>query len=172
MIKKFKNLPTGVKFLHGMIAVYFLVGLFKFSYLVSVLKNLLSNFAEIIPILCLAFFMVFLVNLYVKPEIIKKHLGHDSGIRGWLYAIIGSIIIGGPPYVIFPILQELKSHGMKNSLIVTFLNNRNVQPAFLPVMAYYFGLRFTVVLSLYIVLFAIMSGLIIGRILDAKQGEA
>lgn len=43
-----------------------------------------------------------LVNMFVNPERIKRHIGEDSGLRGWLYAVIAGIIISGPPFVLYP----------------------------------------------------------------------
>ena len=55
------------------------------------------------------------------------------------------MLIVGPPYILYPILGDLKKQGMKNSLIAAFINNRSVQPVFMPVMAHYFGLSFTII---------------------------
>jgi uncharacterized membrane protein YraQ (UPF0718 family) len=164
MTSGIKNLPRGLQFLVLMIVLYLATGLVRYSYLAAISKNLLKNVVEILPVLFWAFFIVFLVNYFIKPEAIKKHLGHDSGMKGWLYTLLGSILISGPPYVIFPILKELRGHGMKYSLLAAFLNNRNVQPAFLPVMAYYFGLPFTIILSFYVIIFSILTGVIIGQL--------
>jgi uncharacterized membrane protein YraQ (UPF0718 family) len=169
MIKNIKNLPAGVKFFAVMMLVYAGLSIFNYPYLLMISQNLLKSFEEIVPILLLAFFVVFLMNYFIKPAVIKKHLGQDSGLKGWLYVLIGSVFIFGPPYVILPILNELKGHGMKSSLIAVFLNNRNVQPAFLPVMAFYFGWQYTIVVSVYVVIFAILTGLVIGRVVSDEE---
>lgn len=165
MMDKMKNQPRGLQFLAAMIVLYLVAGLADRAYLATISEHLWKNIVEIVPVLFWAFFIVFLVNYFIKPEAIKKHLGHDSGLKGWAYVLLGSIFISGPPYIIFPILKELQAHGMKHSLLAAFLNNRNVQPAFLPVMAYYFGLPFTIIVSFYTMIFAILTGMIIGRII-------
>jgi uncharacterized membrane protein YraQ (UPF0718 family) len=149
-----------------MIVVYLVGGLFNLEYIVSVSVNLWKNVVEIVPILAFVFFMLFIINLVINPEKIKRHLGHDSGFKGWIYASLGSIFISGPPYVLFPILAELKKHGMKDSLIATFMNNRNVQLPYLPVMIFYFGVPFTIIVSAYILIFAVINGMIIGEVMD------
>jgi uncharacterized membrane protein YraQ (UPF0718 family) len=166
MIKKLEKIPGALKFLSAMVIVYIVAGFFNFEYILSASGNLAKNTIEIIPILLLAYIAVFLINLFVSPERIKRHLGHDSGFRGWIYASLGSILFSGPPYVILPILGELKNHGMRYSFITVSLNNRNVQPAFLPVMIYYFGLPFTAIISVYILIFAILSGMIMGKLMS------
>ncbi|MCF7910280.1 permease, partial [Candidatus Pacearchaeota archaeon] len=112
------------------------------------------------------FGIMFFVNLFLKPEKIKKHLGHESGIKGWVYTLfVGSFVPMGPPYVVFPLLGDLKKSGMRNSLIVAFLNIRNLQLIFLIVLISYFGLLFTLVLGIYVFIFAILNGVLIEKIL-------
>jgi uncharacterized membrane protein YraQ (UPF0718 family) len=165
MIKQLKKMSGANRFVLTMVGIYIFVGLFNFSYIVPTFQNLLKNLVEIVPILLLAYIAVFIINLFISPEAIKKHLGSDSGLRGWLFASLGSIFISGPPYVVLPVLGELRGHGMKYSFIAVFMNNRNVQPAYLPVMIYYFGLTFTAIISVYIMIFAILSGIVLGKLM-------
>lgn len=158
-------MPLQWKFLFAMVAIYIIIGLVNVNYLKTISAGFLEDLVKILPVLLLAYIVVFIINMFVSPERISRHLGKNSGIKGWFYASLGSILISGPPYVILPVLGELKKHGMRNSFLAVFLNNRNVQPAFLPVMVYYFGLLFTVVISFYIMIFAIITGYIIGHLM-------
>lgn len=164
MKNNIKNLSGGVKFLLGVTLVYimafFINPLFVRSAILATGKSLLSIF----PLLFFVFFIILIINIFLKTEAIKKHLGNDSGVKGWLYAYLGSILVMGPPYVLYPMLKELRKHGMKFSLIALFLNNRNVQPAFVPMMVYYFGAQFTVVVSIYILIFSFLSAVVIGKL--------
>ena len=94
-------------------------------------------------------------------------MGKDSGLKGWFYDLIGGIIISGPPYVLYPMLGELQDNGARNGLIAAILYNRNVKIHFLPAMIYYFGMRYTVVLSIYILLFSLLNG----KLLEIIVGE-
>ena len=162
------RMSGGVKFLIIVLAVYFIVALLNFSVAGDAFLDFLRMFIEIIPILGIAFIMMILVNLYFTKERVGKYLGAKSGIKGWVYAVISGILVSGPPYVLFPLLGELKEQGMRNSLLAVFLYNRNVKIHFFPVMIYYFGFGFTVILSLYIIIFSILNGKIIG--LSMKDG--
>ncbi|MBU4216619.1 hypothetical protein L6270_00520 [Candidatus Parcubacteria bacterium] len=168
MFNFIKKIPNGQKFLLGVVLVYFVVGYFRQEITKKAFEESWTALQGVLPFLVLVFIIIFLVNLFVKPEMIKKHLGADVGWRKWLYVVIGSVIIVGPPYVLFPIFGELKKNGMKNSLIVAFFSNRNVQPVFIPVMIHYFGLAFTVVVSIYVLIFSLVNGYIAGKILDRK----
>lgn len=166
MIKKIKNISVGNKFFLGMATIYAIVAVFDYGYAALALTGTARSFLNLIPLFVLVYAVIFVINIFLSPEAVKKHLGADSGKKGWIYALLGSILVSGPPYVILPMLKDLKAHGMKYSLIAVFMNNRHVQPAMLPVMAYYFGVPFTVVISAYILIFALVNGWIVGKILD------
>ncbi len=162
------KISGGMKFLMVVLIIYFIVSLFSFSVAKSAFWDFWTMFMKIIPILGLVFIIMILVNLFFTKEKVAKHLGEDSGTIGWMYAIISGALVSGPPYILYPLLGDLKKSGMKNSLIAVFLYNRNVKIPFLPVMVYYFGLNFTIVLSLYIIIFSILNGKIVGRLVKDK----
>ena len=158
---KVKKLSGGVKFLICVLMLYGVTSFFN----PGVVKHALAYFgmmlSKVIPVLGMVFGFLFLVNLLVKPAWIKRHIGAGSGARGWIYAVISGILFSGPPYIIYPMLGELKKHGARNGLLAAMLYNRNVKPHFLPAMVYYFGLRYTVILSVYIILFSLLNGKIL-----------
>lgn len=150
-----------VKFLISMVLLYGGTAIFN----PGIVKDALAYFGmilvKVIPVLGLVFTFLFLVNLFVKPEWVRKNIGSESGLRGWLYAIVGGVLISGPPYIIYPLLGEMKKQGARNGLIAAMLYNRNVKPQFMPAMVYYFGIKYTVVLSVYIILFSVLNGKIV-----------
>jgi hypothetical protein len=79
--------------------------------------------------------------MLLSPSKINKHLGKNSGVKGWLYAIAGGIFISGPPYKIY----------------------------FLPAIIYYFNLRYAVILSIYIILFSILNGILLEFIISENE---
>lgn len=147
-----------LKFLLFTLALYGATALFDPALALAALKYFTVILAKVVPVLALVFVVLFLTNLFLKPERIRRHLGSESGLRGWFYAVVGGIFISGPPYVLYPMLGELQKHGARNALIATMLYNRNVKIHFLPAIIYYFGLRYTVVLSVYILLFSLVNG--------------
>lgn len=164
-----KNISNGIKFLLAVIVLYVSVYAADSGFAGSAFADFLRTFRQVFPIFILVFFVMFLSYVFVRPELVKRHLGRDSGLKGWFYATLGSIVISGPPYVLFPLLGELRKHGMKYSLIAVFMNNRNVQPMFLPAMAYYFGWKFSAVFAAYVLAFSLISGSIIGKIMRQEK---
>jgi uncharacterized membrane protein YraQ (UPF0718 family) len=159
--KNKKRIGNGIKFLAVIILLYLLIAIFNFSIARAAFLNFLTMFSKILPVLGVVFLVMIGVNKYFTEERAQKYLGEKSGIKGWVYAIISGALVSGPPYILFPLLGNLKKQGMKNSLLAVFLYNRNVKIPFLPAMIYYFGISFTVIVSLYIVFFSILNGLII-----------
>jgi len=163
-----KKISGGVKFFAAVLFVYIIVAILNFQLVREAFLDFLWMFLKIIPILILVFFVIVAVNLYFTKEKANKYLGKESGIKGWVYAIISGILVSGPPYILFPLVGELKEKGVKDSLLAVFLYNRNIKIQFMPAMIYYFGLKFTVITSIYIVLFSIFNGIIVGRLSKPK----
>jgi len=171
-----KNKPKkknsgGIKFFLIALIVYGISFLFNAEITKTAFANFLQMIWKIIPILMVVFFFMVLINLYFTEERIKKYFGRQSGVKSWIYAIISGILISGPPYILYPLLGELKKHGMKNSLLAVFLYNRNVKIPFIPVMIYYFGLGFTVIMSFYIIAFSILNGVLVEKIAKPPRNK-
>jgi len=165
------RLSGRAKFLLAVLATYAIAWLLRPELVLQALAGFKAMLLKIVPILGLVFVVLLLINLFLDPVRIRRHLGAESGLKGWLYAIIGGIFISGPPYVLYPMLAEFRTHGAKNSLLAAFLYNRNVKIHFLPVMIYYFGLRYSIIVSVYIILFSVLSGILIEKLLGRTPSE-
>lgn len=160
-VHKEKKFPV---FLIGVIGVYGLVALINYE-LVKVSLGVVGNiFLNMIPILLVVFILMTLSNLFLSPKRVKKYFGKEAGLKGWLYATVFGIIVSGPPYILYPMLKDLKKSGVKNSHLAVFLYNRNVKLPFIPAMIYYFGWQYTVTLSVLIMVFSIFNGLLVGKV--------
>jgi uncharacterized membrane protein YraQ (UPF0718 family) len=164
-IRAIKKIPHRYLFLAGISLAYLLTAIFNINYALSAFFNTAKELWKILPLLILVFAMMAVINRYVKPSLIKKHLGQDAGFKGWLYAFFGAMIFVGPPYVIIPLLGDLKKQGMKNALLIVFLNNRAITPIYLPVMAHYFSWTYSLILFSLTSLTSIFSGLLAERYL-------
>jgi uncharacterized membrane protein YraQ (UPF0718 family) len=105
------------------------------------------------------------VNYFLKPKSVSKYLGIESGYKGWFIAICMGILSHGPIYVWYPLLKDLRNHGMRTGLVAVFLFNRAIKIPLLPVMIFYFGLGFVIILSIYMMIASIVEGKLI-EILD------
>ncbi len=116
---------------------------------------------KILPIFIFVIFFTTLLNFLLQPKKITRHLGKDSGVKGWFWALTAGIISHGPMYAWYPLIEDLRNHGMKDGLTVVFFAARTIKIPLLPMMVDYFGLTFTIVLSSYVLVGALLQGLLL-----------
>lgn len=161
MIKKFK-------FLLFSLSVYLILFFFNPELVKEAFRQSIILFVKIIPFLFLIFFLMVLSNLFFDAKKIAKYVGEDSKVKGLMITILAGFISSGPIYMWYPLLRDLKSKGMKDSLIAVFLYNRAVKIPLLPLLVYYFGFAFTIVVSFYIIVFSVINGYIMGKFFRIK----
>ncbi len=127
---------------------------------------MLKKLAPVLVVVCL---LMFVTNLVVKPQWVKKHVGRDSGFKGVLIAILGGILSLGPIYVWYEILNDLQHKGMRKSLVASFLYARSVKPQLLPLMIFYFGWLYALLLTAYLILFSFLNGRLTERLLGEDR---
>jgi len=161
MMKIFEKVGfDGGFFLLALIA-YGILGMYDFGLLKNALSTLVWLIVRISPLLLLVFGVMFLTNVFFESKGVGRFLGKGSGLRGWLVAIVGGIVSSGPIYMWYPLLSDLKEKGMKDSLIAAFLYNRAIKIPLLPMMVYYFGWPFALILSIYMTVFSVVNGILV-----------
>ncbi|HHD73071.1 MAG TPA: permease [Epsilonproteobacteria bacterium] len=144
--------------------VFLLYLLLYFSYPGKTLAGL-GKAAEILtwilPLFVVVILFTAMINFFLKPKQIASHLGQESGIKGWLIAMLAGVISHGPMYAWYPMIEDLKKHGLKSGLIATFFYARALKVPLLPLMIEYFGWVFTVTLSVYILISSLLQGMLI-----------
>ena len=128
----------------------------------ALLQKSISRFltlaVQIAPFLLIVFVIMFINFWFIKPEIVKKYLGTQSGVKGYIFAILSGIISVGSAYMWYPLLKDLKKSGMSEKLIAIFIYNRSIKLHLLPVMIFYFGLQYTTLLTVITILFSLIIG--------------
>lgn len=160
---------AGFYFLTIIILLYLAAWLFTPGYVPGALKFSLNIAWSIIPVFVLVFALMAGINYFVKPQAVAKHLGRESGLRRWGFAVLGGILSTGPIYMWYPMLRELKDKGVSYGFVSTFLYNRAVKLPILPVIIMYFGLEFTIVLTFVMILFSLIQGMIFEKIEEVIQ---
>ncbi len=158
-------------FLLIVVMIYFVVFLFDSSRTLVALQFSSGMLKKLLPVLGLVSCFVFLNNLLVKPSWVKHHVGHESGWKGVSIAIIGGALSMGPIYVWYGVLQEFQQKGMRTSLIASFLYARSVKPQLLPLMIYYFGWLYALVLVFYLIIFSVFNGVLTERFMGVTVNK-
>jgi uncharacterized membrane protein YraQ (UPF0718 family) len=159
--QKFKF--KGLKLLGAVIAVYLLVFVFDQHRAILALREFAHVMGIFIPILLVIIPLTALIGLYLDPKSLARHLGEDSGARGWAIALTAGVISHGPMYAWYPTIQDLREKGAKDGLIITFFYARAVKLALLPMLAAYFGIVFAVTLTVLTLIAAWLQGLVMDR---------
>ncbi len=163
-VKRPKIPWMGVKLLLFVVALYALFFFYDSTKTVTAVQKAGVTLLELAPIFLLVWLLMAWINSHFDAKTLATHLGEDSGARGWLLALGLGVLSHGPMYAWYPMLKDLMRHGLKWGLIATFFYARAVKVPILPLMIGYFGIAFTVILTLYILLAAWLQGLLIERL--------
>jgi len=130
--------------------------------------NYFSNLlTKIIPIFFLVFILMSIMNYFFTPKFVSKHL-REKGIKKWLFVIVGGILSTGAIYMWYPLLADLKNKGLNYGLIACFLYNRAIKIPLLPLMVFYFSLKYVIVLGVVMIFVSVVQGIIINKLMEVK----
>ncbi len=155
-------------FLAAVILVYIVVACINFS-LFSKSVALFSNLiVKIVPIFIVIYILMTITHYFITPGFITEHFA-ESGIKKWIFIIIGGILSTGPIYMWYPLLADLRKKGVQYGYIATFLYSRAIKIPLLPVILFYFSIKYVVILTAAMIVMSVMQGITINRILQFKQ---
>lgn len=163
--KKIKSGRGGWLFLALVLIAYGLFGLVDPVATAQSLSFFTRVIYQILPVLGLVFLLLFVTNLVLKPRWIRRYLGSGSGIKGWIAAVLGGMLSLGPIYPWYAMLGELRQKGMRDALVAAFLYSRAVKLPLLPLMVHYFGVSYTLVLCFFLIVFSVISGIVIEKLM-------
>jgi len=155
----------GLKLLIIVVISYVLLFFIDYSKFKDSLEKINEILIILLPIFVFIIILTALINYFLKPKQILKHFGEDSGKAGLFYSIVGGILSHGPMYAWYGMLEDMRKQGLKDGLITVFLYSRAVKLPLLPLMIAIFGLSYTIVINIYIIIFAIIQGKIIDKIM-------
>ena len=167
--KLFEKISGKWIFLLIVTAFYIALTLINFSLAKTAVIGVFQLIWKIFPVFILVFIFMFISKLFLNAQKIIKYTGENAGLKGWFISIVTGILSSGPIYMWYPLLSDLKSKGMKDAFITAFLYNRAVKIPLLPMMIYYFGLLFTLILTFYMIVFSVINGLIVHKFLNLKK---
>jgi uncharacterized membrane protein YraQ (UPF0718 family) len=144
-------------------AIYGAVALASPEQAVAALKASGGVIIQIAPALIVAFVVMVLLNLLVKPAHIKRFLGKGTRTKGTLLSSVAGILSMGSIYAWYPLLSDLREKGVSDFHLANFLGCRAVKIPLMPLMAAHFGWVFTLVLSGLMIVGAMLTGLAVSR---------
>jgi len=158
-------------FLIIMFLSYTFLALVNISLFFKTFNSLIELILKLLPTFFVIFILMFLSNLFFNPKKVSKYIGHDAGVKGWFITIIAGVISSGPVYMWYPILSDLKEKGMKNKFVAAFIYSRSIKIPLVPMMIYYFGLSFTIIFNVYLIVFSVLNGLLVNLFFNINKHE-
>ncbi len=134
--------------------------------------NFYKFFKSMISFLPAVFILIGVFEVWVKRELIEKHMGEESGIRGYFWGIVLSATAVGGLYTAFPIAYSIYKKGARLSVIFTYIGAAAV--ARVPMIMYeasYVGLKFTIIRITVSLPLIIISAIILEKYLKNKNFE-
>ncbi|HPE62781.1 MAG TPA: hypothetical protein PLQ49_01585 [Methanothrix sp.] len=162
--------PSAKHFLILLAALYIGVAAADFDLFLRAVSVFASLLSSVLPILALVLVIMSLLNLAIQPGMAKRMLGEGSGLKGWTFALVGGVLSSGPIYVWYPLIADLREGGMRASLVAAFLYARAIKVPMIPLLIYYFGWNFTLIFTLYLLIFSVLNGLIVERLTESGDG--
>ncbi len=132
--------------------------------------NFASFSLEMIKLLPPVFILIGLFEVWVKREFIEKHLGKNSSVLSYVWAILLAGPIAGGLIPAFPIAYSLFQKGAKMSVIFTFIGAAAVCRIPMTLFeASFLGIKFTLVRLLVSIPLVIISSIWLGKYLEKKD---
>lgn len=147
-------------FLSAVLALYLVVSFFDKGVVFSALSFSLKTLKQVFFAFIFVFLLMTLSNYYISPQRAKKYVGKGSGIKRWIFAIVGGVISTGPVYVWFGLLKDLRDKGASAGFVSTFLYNKAIKLPLLPLMILYFGFGMSVIFVVALLLGSIVQGIV------------
>ena len=132
------------------------------------------NFADfsmaMLKILPCAFILIGLFEVWVKRETVEKHFGEESGIRGYIWAILLAGTTVGGLYVAFPVAYSLYSKGAKLSVVFTYIGASAICRIPMTIFeASFLGIKFTAIRLLVSLPLVIVASILLGDYLTKRN---
>lgn len=133
----------------------------------TTLISFLLSMAKILPG---AFVVIGLFEIWVPRERVEKHLGHQGGLWGYIWAIILAGTMAGGLLVALPVSSALYHKGARLSVVFTFLGASTVVRIPMTLFeASFLGVKFTVLRWLISIPLIIISSNFLEKYLSKRQ---
>ena len=162
--QKINNLSVSIKFLSIVILIYLYLSIFEFNFFVASLNKFVVLSIKILPSILGAFMLIFIFNYILSDQKIKNYLTGELNWKKYFLTVGLGILSSGPIYAWYPFLADLKEQGFKNSLITIFLYNRAIKLPFIPLLIYYFSWQFVILVTILMIIFSIINGIIMDKL--------
>ena len=150
----------------------FLIGSFIFGFNPGkeIGYNFITFSVDMLKILPCAFVLIGLFEVWVKRETVEKHLGEESGIKGYIWAVLLASTTVGGLYVAFPVAYSLYRKGAKLAVIFTYIGASAICRVPMTIFeASFMGIKFTLVRLFVSLPLVITTSILLGNYLTKRR---
>jgi len=165
-----RNTKIKISYISGYIVFLIVSFIFGFNPGKEISYNFVSFLLYMLKILPCAFILIGLFEVWVKKEVIEKHLGEESGVRGYIWAMLLAGTIAGGLLVAFPIAYSMYNKGAKLSVIFTYIGAAAICRVPMTMFeASFMGVKFTVIRLLVSLPLVIITSVLLGKYLSKRN---
>lgn len=159
---------TGIVAYFGFILISSIVG---FTPGKQVSKNFIEFSIYMLELLPCAFVLIGLFDVWVKRETVEKYFGKESGIKGYIGAILlGGTAVGGSLLIAFPFAYSLYNKGAKLSVIFTYIGAAGICKIPMTIFEITFmGIKFSAIRLLVSIPLVVISSIFLGDYLEKRN---
>jgi len=137
---------------------------------VKIGRNFISFSIAMLQILPCAFVLIGLFEVWVKKETVEKHLGVESGLRGYLWSVLLAGTTVGGLYVAFPVAYSLHRKGARLSVIFSYIAASAICRVPMTIFeASFLGIKFSVIRLVVSLPLVFISSMLLGNFLEKKH---
>jgi len=132
--------------------------------------NFITFSIDMLKILPCAFILIGLFEVWVKRETVEKHFGEESGIRGYVWAVLLAGTTVGGLYIAFPVAYSLYTKGAKLSVIFAYVGAAAICRVPMAIFeASFLGIKFTAIRLLVSLPLVIVTSILLGDYLTKRN---
>jgi uncharacterized membrane protein YraQ (UPF0718 family) len=171
MVKKMKQQPKQKSMLPILLVICYLMFL-GVSFMIDfepgkqISMNFVSFAYSMLTVLPIAFVLISLFEVWVKRESVEKHLGEESGLKGYIWAILLAGTTIGPFYATLPIAHSLGKKGAALGVLFTYISASAI--CRIPMATFeasFLGLKFTAIRLLVSLPLVVLTSMLLGKYL-------
>ena len=126
-------------------------------------------FKNILPVLVLVYFLIFIFNILIDKNFLKKFFESWSYSVKLFISIISGILSSWPIYLWYPLLKQLKHRGLTWWHIAAFIYARAIKIPLLPMMVGFFGWKYTLVFNIVILFLAFLIWIVVDILMEYSE---
>jgi len=166
--KKKKSLKEKLLFPAIVLGIYIILAFISPGNILKAAGYSLQILTSVLPILVLVLVFMFLFNL-IDEKKLKKVIENSPRFLQYMVMTLFGTFSHGPIYAWYPLMKEFHDKGISYGSLASFLYARGIKLTLLPMLVSYFGLKFTIILTIYMLVFSYIQGILVDMFVSKKS---